>query len=204
MPADSLSIELARRLGLASLGSGPVLAERLSSLLLRFASAFVELRRGHEQFVASMGLGLVNDRSPLTTSNDGPAVLAYLLDSLGDTSRLDELNRSYADLMLHQMAMVGASTAGARDVVDAFRPEALATTRSAFGFLDALFGASRRLRAIERRLEDLSEERALTAVLFGRGFARSYAVLLGRGGANAGMPVSAPTRTAPNAFEGPR
>lgn len=173
------AVGLAQRLGLPRPPSSDPFLDRTVELLARFAQAFVELRQGHDQFLANMGLARVSEASPLSTAREGRTILQYLLDPTSPPERLDELNRAYGDLMLHQLALVGAVVEGAKGIVGHLQPNALAAGGKPPGFFERIFGGGR-LRALEARIADLSELKTLTNLLFGRDFERAYSSVLGR------------------------
>lgn len=154
--------------------------ERVAALVERFAQAFIELRRGQRQFVKESAVSLAAS-DPAGPLDNAQALLTYLLDPQTDGSRLDELSRAYADIMLHQVALLNGFSAGAREVLETLSPTELARERRGLSrFVLSLFGRDPRLRLLRQRYEDLQEETALSRVLLGRAFARAYAGAMGR------------------------
>lgn len=161
--------------------------QRLAEVTQRMADAFLELRRGHEQFLKETSIAVVQDNTPVTSATDAASLLRYLLD--GPDERVDELNRAYADLMLHQVALINAITEGARGVLEQVSPNELSRHGSGFvGWLGRVLGQDRRWHALQARIQELSEEKTLASELFGRAFGRAYAAVIGRSGTDPGSP----------------
>jgi hypothetical protein len=167
------SVIIAERLGLPPPKSPAQFAEATLDVLTRFAQAFVELRRGQQQFLNGFGLSNVDWSAPTTTGSEARQVLSYLLQSDSTPDRRSELNRAYADLMSHEVALVGAVVAGLRGVVEHLRPAGLGKRDGLGSMLDRLF-PGRRLRRLEARIADLSDANTATRLLFGRAFADAY------------------------------
>ncbi len=169
---DSSAI-VAARLGLAPPPSPARFAETALDVLTRFAQAFVELRRGQQQFLNGFGLSNVDFNAPTVTGSEARQVLAYLLDADSTPERRSELNRAYADMMSHEVAVLGAVVAGVRDIVEHLRPASLAERGAVGAMLDRVF-PGRRLRRLEARIDDLADSKTVTRLLFGRAFAEAY------------------------------
>jgi predicted component of type VI protein secretion system len=157
--------------------------EALRSTLLqqRFAQSFLELRRGQHQLLRGLGLS-VPSSDKLHTLDTAGDLLAYLLDPSAPSARLDELSRAYAELMMHEVALVSALGAGARDLLDELSPANLAP-RGMGGiasWLSRVFGHDARWRLLEKKSDELHEETALSSVVLGRSFARAYAAAMGK------------------------
>jgi len=108
-----------------TLGSDAAQSSRAAQLIEYFAKAFVELRRGQRQFAKDLALS-EGDKSRLSEIDDAGSLIAYLLDPTGSPDRLDELSRSYADIMLHQVALLNGVAAGARELLEQLSPVAIA------------------------------------------------------------------------------
>lgn len=169
--------------------------ERSTLLHEQFARSFLELRRGQHQLMAALGLPPPT-HGELLALDTPRALLAYLLDPAASSARVDELSRAHADLMRHQVALVSALAAGARELVDELSPRHLAP-RGVGGFvswLARLFGHDERWSMLERKVDELREEGALAGVLMGRSFARAYAAALGKPNDPTGSPPAPPHR----------
>ncbi len=172
---------LGRALGVFDLGDDAALAERVALLLERFVQAFLELRRGQRQLASEVGGKPLSDDA-LSSLTDARSILAFLLDVRTSSARIDELSRAYADLMLHQVALINGFHAGARELVAQLSPDSLDVlrTKSPIGFLMRILGRDRRLSMLRARIEDLAEETTFSSVLMGRAFARAYAAAMGQ------------------------
>jgi type VI secretion system protein len=147
--------------------------EVLRAVLLANAKALVELQKGQEQFGNEMGVRTIKEYTPLHAAASPERVLAYLLDwRRGGNERLHELVGVYADLMLHQVALINGVMEGVRSLLGRVGPDALETgvsspwpTRAA-----ALW---KRYRELHRQL--LDDDKRISEVVFGPEFARAYA-----------------------------
>lgn len=153
---------------------------RAQQLNERFAQSFLELRRGQLQLLRDLGV-TPPGKDKLQTIDTAAELLDYLLDPEAPGDRLDELSRAYADLMMHEMALLNAIGAGSRELLEELAPESLAP-RGMGGMLAwvmRVFGRDLRWLALRRKHEELQEETALTSVVLGRSFARAYLAALG-------------------------
>ena len=163
-----------------TLGMDTTQSSRAAQLIEYFSKAFLELRRGQRQFAKDLALP-DGDKSRIAEIDDARSLIAYLLDPAGSADRLDELSRAYADIMLHQVALLNGVAAGARELLEQLSPVAIARRHA--GALQAimrLFGQDARWRTLQRRFEDLQEETALSSLLLGRAFGRAYASSMGQ------------------------
>jgi hypothetical protein len=98
--------------------------DRVAQVLETFAKGFIELRRGYEAFSEEMGVGSVTRRDSRVASFDKiPKVLEYLLDEAQSEARVAELTRGFADVMIHQVALVGGIRRGVRAALDRISPD---------------------------------------------------------------------------------
>lgn len=168
----------------AQSGSTPTPSGALSTQLCeQFALSFLELRRGQQQLIGALGLP-PSTRSELQALDTPGALLAYLSDPAASPERIHELSRAHADLMRHEVALVSALAAGVRELLDELSPKNLAPrgVGGIVGWFARLFGHDERWSMLERKVDELREESALSAVVMGRGFARAYAAALGTDG----------------------
>jgi type VI secretion system protein ImpI len=165
--------------------------DRMAHVIERFAQTFLELRRGQRQFIADLSIPM-SDGDPLAKLEDARSLVRYLLDVNAPPGRVDELSRAYADLMMHQVALLNGILAGAREVLTELSPDALATAAAPgpVGWLMRLVGRDARWSVLRRRFEDLQEEKALSSVVLGRMFARAYAAAMGQTTVGAAEPSS--------------
>ncbi|MEY4508364.1 MAG: hypothetical protein RLZZ450_486 [Pseudomonadota bacterium] len=155
--------------------------EPSTQLIERFAQSFLELRRGQRLLLGALGLPLPKT-SELQALDTPRALLAYLLDPLASHHRIDELSRAHADLMRHEVALVSAIGAGARELLDELSPKNLAPrgVGGVVSWLARLIGRDERWLALEQKIDELREESTLSSVVMGRGFVRAYAAALGK------------------------
>lgn len=153
-------------------------------VLEHFTRSFVELRQGQEEFAAEMAVAALRHSSPLRTARNSDEVMSYLLDwKRHSPERIKELLATYADLMIHQVALVSGVMAGVRAILKRLDPDAIEAEEDkrrswAPRWLRRLSarGPWRRFRALH---EGFAEETALSAALFGREFARAYEAIGG-------------------------
>lgn len=165
--------------------------ERVGALLETFADSFAALRRGFKQFGEEMALQLVHEETPLTSAHDGRQVLEVLLDWNEDGNQsIDDLKRGFADLAMHQVALLHGIVEGVRAMLVSIGPETLAAPPSSstglnlirvngapkpglFSFLPVVKRSN--LWSLYRVMHrSLVEEDRFTREVFGRAFARAY------------------------------
>lgn len=148
---------------------------RSALLQRRFAQSFIELRRGQCQLLCELGLPVPSD-DELGNIHSADELLGYLLDPSASEDRVDGLSRAYADLMRHQVALVSAIGAGCRELLDELSPTHLCPEGlgGVAGWVARVFGHDARWRRLEEKTDELREQTALSAVVFGRSFARAY------------------------------
>lgn len=153
------------------------LLARTAALLETFGKAYLELRKGYEEFGREMGVSPVRSDNQVTRARDSRELLSYLLD-LQAEGRTAELQRAFADLMVHQVALLNGVVEGARAILLRLSPEEVDT-----GAPHALFHAraSERWKSYGERWHALAdEEEGISSALFGAEFARAYAAVIGR------------------------
>jgi predicted component of type VI protein secretion system len=178
--------------------SSPAIAmEQVGAILEVFADSFLELRKGYDQFAKEMGLHLSYDQSPLERAQQLEDVIVHLMAPDADRNeRLNDLRRAFASFALHQVALLGASVEGARELLEGFSPTAVASgtapqasTGSSMvprggGLLTVLmkvwpFAPILAWSRYKKRYEATTEEDRFTRQLFGRKFIRAYLALMG-------------------------
>jgi type VI secretion system FHA domain protein len=163
--------------------------ERVGALLESYSQAFVELRKGYEQFGEEMALQLVQERNPLHDADAGQDVLSYLLDwNVDGGERVRELTRAFADLALHQVALLNGVMEGVRAMLGRISPQELSGNRDASlaregggGFLEGIFNLKKAAlwrRYAEQHMNLVDEDR-FSREVFGRSFARAYFMVTG-------------------------
>jgi len=166
-----------------------VAMERVGVLLESFSQAFVELRKGYEQFGEEMALQLVQDRNPLHDADSAQDVMTYLLDWQTDGGeRVRELTRAFADLALHQVALLSGVMEGVRGMLQTMSPQQLTGTRNAAlartgggGLLESIFNGKKAAawKTFVDQHQKLVEEDRFSREVFGRNFARAYFMVTG-------------------------
>ncbi len=163
--------------------------ERVGAILESYSQAFVELRKGYEQFGEEMALQLVQERNPLHDAESGQDVLRYLLDWTTDSGeRVRELTRAFADLALHQVALLSGVMEGVRSMLHSIAPQTLSGERNhalakqgGGGIFEKLFNF--RKASLWTKFADahqrLIEEDRFSREVFGRNFARAYFMVTG-------------------------
>lgn len=151
----------------------------IEDVLRASAKAFVELQNGQEQFGNEMNVRTIKEFTPLHAAGTAENVLKYLLDwnSTGN-HRTQELVGVYADLMIHQVALINGVLEGARGLLARLDPgeiERSVTTPW------PTRGAALWRQYMQRHKELLESDRLLTEAIFGPEFARAYAEVGGEG-----------------------
>jgi predicted component of type VI protein secretion system len=170
---------------------------RVATLLQTFAQSLYELTRAKEHVVRELGLG-AGEQGP----ESGRELLAYLLDFRVDgEERVSCLARMFADLAMHQMAMVSATREGIRSLVEEISPTAIEerhrskNTSSWRDFLPT--GAMQLWSSYRSFYRDISEgDRSLRHV-FGTRFGRAYHAMTGRPQGSQVPPTPPSLRTKP-------
>ncbi len=164
------------------------LLERISEVLECFGTAFLELRKGQAEFGEGIAVRTVTSETPLRRARSPQELLRHLLDPAADgAARIDDLTGGFGEVMIHQVAMLGATRQGIRALLDRLDPKKLQNP------LVWPVRFWKRWRAFESVWAALAEEEHAVQVVFGPEFARSYAMVMG---GHAGLPSSA---TAPRA-----
>jgi len=151
----------------------------VEDVLRASAKAFIELQKGQEQFGREMGVRTIKEFTPLHAAGTPDNVLRYLLDwQKGGPHRTQELVGVYADLMIHQVALINGVMEGVRSLLARLDPAEIERgVASAWGSR----GASS-WKAFVQRYQELTEaDRNITEHVFGPDFARAYAEVGGEG-----------------------
>lgn len=158
---------------------------RALAALETFGTAYVSLRRSQEEFGTEM-VGSQRrsaDPTPIEDAQDPRPVLEYLLDWTGDgDARMQQLRGQYAEIMTHQVALLGAVMEGVRKLLQV-RLSPAGIMRHVDGEAGAFsFGPFKAAAAWKRYLalhDELTEDKEITSAIFGRDFARAYSAALG-------------------------
>jgi type VI secretion system protein ImpI len=149
-----------------------------------FCRCFIPLREGYTQFVSQLDLARVKGPrsayhseayAAITDARTPEAVAAALLDFRDRSFDAPQaIEGIFADLMLHQMALLDGVMRGVRALLDELSPENLENQQGG-GALGLGLGRHKALWAAYRqRYEDLSEERQAFAYIFGPEFTAAY------------------------------
>lgn len=151
----------------------------VEDVLRAAAKAVVELQKGQEQFGNEMGVRTIKEYTALHAAGTPENVLRYLLDwQSGGPHRTKELVGIYADLMIHQVALINGVMEGVRSLLARLAPEEIERgVGSGFGKASAAWKAY-----AERYAELCEEDKKLAQTIFGPEFARAYAEVGGEGG----------------------
>jgi predicted component of type VI protein secretion system len=151
-------------------------AETLAAVADAFARGLIELKNGLKEFGEGIGVRAVGGHSPLHRSQGASEILAYLLDPNADThARLEQLVDLFADLMIHEVALLNGVKAGVRQLLAELDPEqGYAQTEGgrSIGLLD------RSLKRYREFFKAATEDDG-QSIVFGPEFARAYADALG-------------------------
>jgi hypothetical protein len=156
---------------------------KLHDALEVFCRCFIPLREGYSQFVSSMDLQrAANMRSSnrsrayqaVEAARDPEQLVKGLLDwtdkSLDGHQAVENI---YADLMIHQVALLDGMMQGVRALLDELSPAALEESMP-----PGKFGISNRYKelwqAYSDRYEDLAQEQQAFARIFGHEFTQAY------------------------------
>jgi len=152
-------------------------AETLAAVADAFARGLIELKNGLKEFGEGIGVRAVGGHSPLHRSQAASEILSYLLDPNADTrARLEQLVDLFADLMIHEVALLNGVKAGVRQLLVELDPQqGYAQSdggRGGMGLLD------RSLKKYSDYFKHTTEDDG-QSVVFGPEFARAYADALG-------------------------
>ena len=171
---------------LESTGDVARLVTKLHDTIEVFCRCFIPLREGHAQFVSSMDLRNAasqrsTHRSPgyrqVEFARNASEVASALLDfrdvSLDAPSAVEHI---FADLMVHQVALLDGVMRGVRSLLDELSPdnieEAIGQDRGGLGLN---LGRYKSLWAAYcERFDQLSEEKQAFSHIFGAEFAEAY------------------------------
>jgi len=163
--------------------------ERAGAIVEAFAQSFLDLEGGQSQIRKDLNIEESAERTGLPRFDDSQELLGYLFDANVDArDRIDELSRSFADLALTQLALVGGAQEGARALLSAISPYAIgavsrgALAKTSMGLGDVLWpygAAGNYYKYVSKHLE-LSTGDAVNTHLFGGTFARAFHRIMGR------------------------
>lgn len=166
--------------------------ERVLSLLEMLTQSFAEINDAQDN-IRRHWLGRA-PRSSLLRSDNGRAILAYLLHPQADfNDRLAELENAISDVIMHELSLFKATLEGARSMIEALSPQALAKAEGidlesleegSSGFLGRLLPRdtpeARLWRRFAETYEGLMDGDRYQRVFLGRKFARTYLAAMGQ------------------------
>jgi len=151
------------------------LIARQARLLEAFGEAFVGLLKGYEQFGAEVGVRTLSGSTPLHRARSARELLDHLMHpSVDPGTAARDLISIFADLGIHNIALMEGITEGVREVLQTLDPR---TNELDVG--SRLFTASKTKSQwksyIERFEQLITDDDELHAAIFSDGFARAYA-----------------------------
>jgi type VI secretion system protein ImpI len=193
MELESLALQGLRELAgsltpgrpLETTGDVARLITKLHDTVDVFCRCFIPLRQGYAQFVSSLDLqraaaqrSMNRSRAALALegASDAETVAMALLDPRDHTFDAPAaIEGIFADLMLHQVALLDGVMQGVRALLDELSPENIDNALAQRG-TGGIFGGKHRARWAEfsERFERLSDERQAFSVIFGQDFAQVY------------------------------
>jgi len=154
---------------------------RLRETLDVFFKAFVPLRDGHRQFRQDLGIpAQAHGRADVVERAASPQELSgALLDSRNSADVLGYVESTFADMMIHHVAMLNGVMTGVKGLLQELSPESVkagaekAGGREYFGLGGA--GPKQFWAEYQKRYGDVAEEeKRLFKLLFGRQFSVAY------------------------------
>ena len=164
---------LAPPLAAPSQSSEPDRLARCQRVLEGFSDAFVALKKGYEEFGTEVGVRPLAGTTPLHRARTGREVLDHLLAPAGDVEGcLRDLKAVFADMGIHQIALMEGITQGIRALLESLDPSVQAGQAGLF----SRWRSKAQWASYQERFATLiAEDAALHAEIFGVEFARAYA-----------------------------
>jgi predicted component of type VI protein secretion system len=140
-----------------------------------FSEAFMGLKKGYEQFGAEVGVRPLSGTTPLHRARSSQEIVEYLLNSSVDPDVCArDLNAVFADMGIHDVALMEGITQSVRGLLAKLDPNALDTKTTS-----SLFSSGKARSKWNEYAEQfgnlLAEDAALHAEIFGEEFAAAYA-----------------------------
>jgi predicted component of type VI protein secretion system len=153
-------------------------SEQLSQCLRiveSFSNALVALMKGYQEFGAEVGVRPLCGDTPLHRARTGREVMHHLMDPVHETeTRLRDLQAIFADMGIHQLAIMEGITQGLHTLLESLDPS-LQEGQSGNGFFSRSRSRTLWTNYCERFSTLIAEDGALHAEIFGEAFARAYA-----------------------------
>jgi type VI secretion system protein ImpI len=153
---------------------------RIRETLHVLFKSFVPLRDGYHQLLKELRIPVSRKTvsSPVDTAASPTELSSVVLNPQMSADHLVEMESMFADLMIHQVAMVNGVMTGVRELLEQLSPEQIRQAvegRGRSGFQIGGPGARQYWEEYERRHGDFaSEEKQIFATLFGRRFSAAY------------------------------
>jgi hypothetical protein len=167
-----------RSLPAAPAASGKRDSVRLSQclhIIECFSNAFVALKKGYEEFGAEVGVRPLSGGTPLHRARTGREVVDCLLTSAQPSETgLGDLQAVFADMGIHQLALMEGITQGIRTLLESLDPR-LQEGQGGPGFFSRSRSRALWTSYCDRFATLIAEDQALHAEVFGEAFARAYA-----------------------------
>jgi predicted component of type VI protein secretion system len=151
---------------------------RIEESLEVFLRCFIALKRGQDQLRSALDIRALapDSHDPVQRSEDATQLAQVLLSPA--RSGTASLERSFKDLMIHQVALLNGTMAGVRNLLSKIGPKAI---RKEAGKKQKAPSSKSLWETFERLHRDLSEEEEATfETVFGRHFDRAYAKVAGK------------------------
>jgi predicted component of type VI protein secretion system len=151
---------------------------QLRTLLEAFSEAFVGLRKGYEQFGAEVGIRTITGSTALHRARNAREVMDYLLQPGTDPAvAARELIGIFADLGLHNIAMMEGITEGVRAVLQSLDPRANDLDTGGSRLFTSGKTKNQWKQYLERFDQIVTDDNELHATIFSDEFARAYATV---------------------------
>jgi predicted component of type VI protein secretion system len=159
----------------ANAATNAALLARYSRILECFSDSFVALKRGYEEFGDEVGVRPISGSTPLHHVRTGREVMNHLIDPGKNMEEsLGDLKAVFADMGIHQLALMEGITQGIRALLESLDPSVQEKPGGS-----GLFSRSRSKAQwqmyCERFATLISEDVVLHGEIFGEAFARAYA-----------------------------
>lgn len=182
----SLAMRVREQLGIPLPSTPPQVFEtQLIALLQTFAQGYIELRRGYERFEEDMGLAAAGS-GPVDRAENSQDLLTALLQCDGNgEAGIYALTRAYADLAMHQLALLHAMSEGARGMLEDMAPDKLRQEAERSADAEGVWAKlaptspSRLWATFKKHHADLLEGDHFARRLLGRRFLRAYRTFRG-------------------------
>lgn len=158
---------------------------RIRETLDVFFKAFIPLRDGQRQFRQDLGIQApapLNDRAEaVERAANPPELSAALLGPKSSSDALGHVESTFADMMIHHVAMLNGVMTGVKGILHELAPETIraaleqGSSREVFGMSLGGAGPKQLWAEFQKRHGDIAEEeKQLFKLLFGRQFSVAY------------------------------